>query len=143
MGENDTIQLTPQLRIASSELDFHAVRAQGPGGQNVNKVASAVHLRFDVVNSSLPEPVKQRLLARPDRRLNREGVLVIKAQRHRTQEKNRLDAVRRLCEWVAEATAARKSRVATRPTRGSRLRRLDSKTRRGRTKSLRGRVTED
>lgn len=119
-----------------------AVRAQGAGGQNVNKVASAIHLRFDVRASSLPDPVKARLLALDDRRLSRDGILVIKAQRFRNQEQNRDDALARLNELVAAASHVPRSRVATRPTKGSRQRRLEAKKQRGTTKSLRQRPVE-
>ena len=121
---------------------MHAVRAQGAGGQNVNKVASAIHLRFDIRGSSLPEEVKQRLLSLGDQRISGDGVIVIKAQRFRTQEKNRTDALGRLRDLIASATRSRKKRVATKPTRGSKERRLKSKTRRGQIKSLRGKVSD-
>ena len=125
--------------VAPEEVELTAVRSQGAGGQNVNKVASAIHLRFDVQASSLPDPVKARLLARDDRRLTRDGVLVIKAQRFRNQEQNRDDALARLNELVAAASHVPRSRKATRPTKGSRERRLDDKKQRGTTKSLRQR----
>ena len=121
---------------------MHAVRAQGAGGQNVNKVASAIHLRFDIRGSSLPEEVKQRLLSLGDQRISGDGVIVIKAQRFRTQEKNRTDALGRLRDLITSATRSRKKRVATKPTRGSKERRLKSKTRRGQIKSLRGKVSD-
>ena len=123
--------------IDESELSISAVRAQGAGGQNVNKVSSAIHLRFDIPASSLPEPVKQRLLSLRDRRISSDGILVIKAQRSRRQEQNRAEALERLRDLVLEASTVRKTRRPTRPTRASRQRRLDSKTRRGQTKSLR------
>jgi ribosome-associated protein len=129
--------------VPRSELLFTATRAQGPGGQNVNKVSSAVQLRFDVAASSLPEAVKSRLLARRDRRLTGDGVLLIKSQQHRTQERNRAEAIERLAGLVAEAAAVVPTRVATRPTRASRRRRLEAKNRRGRLKRLRGRIDED
>lgn len=115
------------------------MRAQGAGGQNVNKVSSAVHLRFDIAASSLPEDVKQRLLALPDSRLTRQGVLVIKAQQYRTQEANRLDALARLQALVDSVARPPRVRRATRPTLGSKLRRLESKSQRSATKALRGR----
>ncbi len=125
------------MRIPEDELAFSAIRAQGAGGQNVNKVSSALHLRFDIRASSLPESLKTRLLASADRRISKDGVIVIKAQRHRTQEKNRADALARLSEMILAANSVQKKRKPTRPTRGSQRRRMDSKTRHGRTKALR------
>jgi len=122
------LQITPTLLIPDSELTETFVRASGPGGQNVNKVASAVELRFDVANSpSLPEPLRARVLARRDRRLTAEGVLVIQANRFRDQSKNREDARERLAEILRTALHVPKKRVATKPTRGSKERRLDAK----------------
>jgi ribosome-associated protein len=135
-------RINAQLTIPDDEIRITALRAGGPGGQNVNKVSSAVQLRYDIPGSSLPAELKQRLLSLNDRRVNKEGVLVIKAERFRSQEKNRDDALSRLADFVRGATLKRKPRVATRPTRSSREKRLESKTRRGRTKQLRGKVTE-
>ena len=137
------MQITRELSIADEEIEMSAIRAQGAGGQNVNKVASAIHLRFDIPSSSLPEACKQRLLALGDQRISKEGVVVIKAQQFRTQEKNREDALARLRDLLASATAVRKRRKPTRPTRSSQRKRLDSKTRRGNIKSLRGKVADD
>ena len=128
--------------VDESEVEISAVRAQGAGGQNVNKVSSAIHLRFDVAASSLPEPVKARLLARADRRLSDEGVIVIKAQRHRSQELNRRDALARLNELVARAAEPPVPRKPTRPTFASRQRRLEGKSVRAQIKVARAKVVE-
>jgi len=124
------------------EVEFSAIRAQGPGGQNVNKVSCAVHARFDIAASSLPQHVKERLLESRDARITQDGVLVLKAQQSRSLEQNKEDALRRLQELVDKAAIIPVIRRATRPTRGSQLRRLDAKTRSGQTKALRGKVTD-
>lgn len=128
--------------IPEDEMDFSAMRAQGAGGQNVNKVSSAVHLRFDIRASSLPDAVKERLLQLKDQRITGEGVVVIKAQQYRSQLQNREDAIQRLHQLVESAAFVAKLRRPTRPTRGSQTRRLDSKSRRGSIKALRGKTTE-
>jgi ribosome-associated protein len=126
--------------VDESEVEISAVRAQGAGGQNVNKVSSAIHLRFDVAASSLPEAVKVRLLASSDRRLSEEGVLVIKAQRHRSQELNRRDALERLNALVAKAAEVPLVRKPTRPTRASKRRRLEAKGQRSEVKAGRAKI---
>ncbi len=128
----------PFITIAEAEVDISAIRAQGAGGQNVNKVSSAIHLRFDIPASSLPEDVKERLLALRDKRITAEGVLIIKAQGHRTQDMNRLDAYARLQDMVQSVALPPKPRRATRPTRASKERRLQDKSQRSAIKELRG-----
>ena len=128
--------------VDEREVEFNAIRAQGAGGQNVNKVSSAIHLRFDVNASSLPEEIKARLLALSDSRLTLEGVLVLKAQQHRTQEMNRADALARLQQIVDDVSNPPKPRRATKPTYGSRQRRLEGKSQRSDIKNLRGKVND-
>lgn len=135
------LKISKTISLPEKEISLSAIRSQGAGGQNVNKVASAIHLRFDIHVSSLPESCKRRLLRRKDRRITKDGVIVIKAQQHRTQEQNRSDALARLRHLIRSATLVKRSRRPTRPTRSSQMKRLDQKTRRGRIKALRGRIS--
>ena len=134
---SNVLQISPRVRIPLDEVQLTGVRAQSAGGQAVNKVSSAIHLRFDIGASSLPVLYKERLLRLSDQRITKEGVLIIKAQQHRTQERNRASALARLRELIQSVAVAPKKRIATKPTAGSRHRRLEAKSRRGRTKALR------
>ncbi|MDO9402558.1 MAG: alternative ribosome rescue aminoacyl-tRNA hydrolase ArfB [Polaromonas sp.] len=133
----------PKYPVDEREVEFSAIRAQGAGGQNVNKVSSAIHLRFDIAASSLPDAVKERLRALSDSRITQEGVLLLKAQQHRTQEMNRSDALARLQEIVDSVSTPAKARRATKPTYGSKQRRLEGKSLRAGVKALRGKVSGD
>jgi ribosome-associated protein len=136
------LQITPRTSIPLSEIDLSAIRSQGAGGQNVNKVATAIHLRFDIDASSLSPLYKERLLNLGDRRITKDGVIVIKAQQHRTQEQNKEDALNRLQVLIKSVTLVVPKRKPTKPSRSAKRKRMDSKTKRGQLKALRSNVEE-
>ena len=139
--EKDALRISNNVALHEQDLDISAIRAQGAGGQNVNKVSSAIHLRFDIRNSQIPDFYKQRLLQSSDSRITRDGVIILKAQQYRTQEMNKQDAIERLVAMIKKSAEVQKKRIATKPTRSSQKRRVDSKKKQGQQKALRKKVS--
>lgn len=137
------LQISTTISIPEREIEISAIRSQGAGGQNVNKVTTAIHLRFDIAASSLPDRYKERLLKLNDQRITKEGVVIIKAQAHRSQEQNREEALQRLQDLIKSAVMVPKPRKPSKPTRSSQRKRLDSKSKRGQIKAMRGKITTD